>query len=92
MASPAPISNEDKLQTQLKEELTGNILPFWMAHSIDKVNGGFYGALTNDLEIQNEVPRSAILCARILWTYAAAYRKLGDKEYLDMARWAYDYL
>ena len=92
MASPAPISNEDKLQTQLKEELTGNILPFWMAHSIDKVNGGFYGALTNDLEIHNEVPRSAILCARILWTYAAAYRKLGDKEYLDMARWAYDYL
>ena len=92
MASPAPIFNKDKFQTQLKEELTGNILPFWMAHSIDKVNGGFYGALTNDLEIHNEVPRSAILCARILWTYATAYRKLGDKEYLDMARWAYDYL
>jgi len=92
MASPAPIFNKDKFQTQLKEELTGNILPFWMAHSIDKVNGGFYGALTNDLEIHNEVPRSAILCARILWTYATAYRKLGGKEYLDMARWAYDYL
>ena len=92
MASPAPIFNKDKLQTQLKVELTGNILPFWMAHSIDKVNGGFYGALTNDLKIHNEVPRSAILCARILWTYATAYRKLGDKEYLDMARWAYDYL
>ncbi len=59
---------------------------------MDKVNGGFYGALTNDLEIHNEVPRSAILCARILWTYATAYRKLGDQEYLAMARWAYDYL
>ena len=77
---------------QLKKELTENILPFWMTHAVDTVNGGFYGALTNDLEIHNEVPRSAILCARILWTYATAYRKLGEKEYLAMARWAYDYL
>ena len=77
---------------QLKEELTGNILPFWMNHSVDRLNGGFYGALTNDLEIHNEVPRSAILCARILWTYATAFRKLGDREYLDMASRAYDYL
>jgi mannobiose 2-epimerase len=77
---------------QLQEELTGNILPFWMAHTVDKVNGGFYGALTNDLQIHNEVPRSAILCARILWTYATAYRCYGDEHYLSMAKWAYDYL
>ena len=77
---------------QLKAELTGNILPFWMTHAVDGVNGGFYGALTNDLEVHNEVPRSAILCARILWTYATAYRRLGDREYLLMARRAYDYL
>lgn len=77
---------------QLEEELTGNILPFWMTQVVDKVNGGFYGALTYDLQIHNEVPRSAILCARILWTYATAYRKLGDAEYLSMAVWAYDYL
>ena len=63
-----------------------------MSHTVDKVNGGFYGALTNDLVIHNEVPRSAILCARVLWTYATAYRKMGDKEYLTMARRAYDYL
>ena len=67
-----------------------NILPFWMRHTVDHVNGGFYGALTDDLVIHNEVPRSAILCARILWTYAAAFRKLGNAEYLAMANWAYD--
>ena len=37
-------------RNQLTKELTGNILPFWMRHSVDKVNGGFYGALTNDLD------------------------------------------
>ena len=85
-----------KQRTQLKQqvytELTGNILPFWMNHTVDKVNGGFYGALDNDLTVHNEAPRSAILCARILWTYASAYRRLGDEAYLSMARWAYDYL
>ena len=91
----APATQEiDKadFRRQLKEELTGNILPFWINHSVDRLNGGFYGALTNDLEIHNEVPRSAILCARILWTYATAFRKLGDREYLEMASRAYDYL
>jgi mannobiose 2-epimerase len=92
MATTTQGLTSSDFRRQLREELTGNILPFWMAHTPDKVNGGFYGALTNDLEIHNEVPRSAILCGRILWTYANAYRKLGDKEYLGMATWAYDYL
>ena len=92
MATVTPGLTNTDFRRQLGEELTGNILPFWLTHTIDRVNGGFYGALTNDLQIHNEVPRSAILCARILWTYATAYRKLGGKEYLAMASWAYDYL
>ncbi len=92
MAATAQAFNTTDFRRQLEKELTGNILPFWMKASVDRVNGGFYGALTNDLEIHNEVPRSAILCARILWTYATAYRKLGNKEYLEMAGRAYDYL
>lgn len=77
---------------RIHKELTGNILPFWMKHTVDRVNSGFYGALTNDLVVHNEEPRSAILCARILWTYATAYQRLGGDDYLEMARWAYDYL
>jgi len=92
MAPTAQILNNSDFRRQLEEELTENILPFWIMQPIDKANGGFYGAMTNDLEIHNEVPRSAILCARILWTYATAYRKLGESEYLAMANWAYDYL
>jgi mannobiose 2-epimerase len=84
--------DKSELRKQLKEELTGNILPFWMTHAVDKVNGGFYGAVTNDLAVHNEVPRAAILCARVLWTYSAAYRRLGAEEYLSTAQWAYDYL
>jgi mannobiose 2-epimerase len=75
-----------------QNELRGNILPFWMKYSIDKTNGGFYGALSNDLQIHNEVPRSAILCTRILWSFAAAYRAFGQVEYLQTARYAYETL
>jgi len=77
---------------RIEAELRGNILPFWMAHTVDRENGGFHGALTNDLRVQDDVERSAILCARILWTYAAAYRRYGDDAHLQMARHAYNYL
>jgi mannobiose 2-epimerase len=89
MVSPLDRST---FRQELEAELTGNILPFWMAHVVDRAHGGFYGAVTNDLQIRNDVPRSAILCARILWTYATAYRLLGMEPYLSMARRAYDYL
>ena len=79
-------------RSAFERELTGNILPFWIEHVVDEARGGFHGALANDLQIHDEVPRSAILCTRILWTYSTAYRKYRREEYLSMARRAYDYL
>ncbi|MCR4405604.1 MAG: AGE family epimerase/isomerase [Anaerolineae bacterium] len=92
MVSSSLPFNKSDFRQQLEAELVGNILPFWMTHVVDEVNGGFYGAVDNDLRVHNEVPRSAILCARILWTYATAYRILGVEQYLSLARRAYDYL
>jgi mannobiose 2-epimerase len=84
--------DKTKFHTELKDELTGNILPFWLKRSVDRKNGGFYGAVTDDLQVLNDVPRSAILCGRILWTFSAAHRILGGDNYLTMARHAFDYL
>ena len=86
--------NIDKaeLRRQFSGELTRNILPFWMTRVVDKTGGGLYGAVSNDLQVDNEVPRSAVLCSRVLWTYSAAYRHFGDPEYLAMAEWVYDNL
>jgi mannobiose 2-epimerase len=75
-----------------QQELTGNILPFWLQHAVDHENGGFYGALSNDLRIDHHSPRSAILTARILWTFSAAYRYQPWPEYLAMAEYASNYL
>lgn len=76
----------------IEQELTGNILPFWVDHTPDPLNGGFWGALSNDLKINNLAPRSAVLYGRILWTFATAYQKYRLPQYLSMAERAYDYL
>ena len=90
-ASQSSIESNVAWCRSLHEELTANILPFWMTWPVDR-NGGFHGAVTNDLEILREVPRSAVLCARILWTFSAAYRAIGSAEYLTTAQWALDAL
>lgn len=81
-----------EFRQELAEELKGNILPFWIRWAVDRVHGGFHGGITNDLEVRDEVPRSAVLCARILWTFSAVHRRLGGSQYLAMASRAFDYL
>ncbi len=81
-----------RLKERMEHELRTNILPFWIAHAVDQQNGGFYGAISNDLVVNNTVERSLVLCARLLWTYSAAYRFYRDPAYLSMAHHAYTYL
>lgn len=81
------------LRRRVESELVGNILPFWIAYAPDEAQGGFHGAVTNDLRPLDDVPRSAVLCARILWSFSASARALGGAEaYLAMARRARDEL
>jgi mannose/cellobiose epimerase-like protein (N-acyl-D-glucosamine 2-epimerase family) len=42
MSPAAQVFNTTDFRRQLKEELTGNILPFWMTYTLDKINGGFF--------------------------------------------------
>ncbi len=77
---------------QFRRELTSNILPFWMKHTVDRENGGFYGAIDCDVRVDRQAPRAAVINARILWTFAAAARVLGDAAYRETADWAYDYI
>lgn len=70
----------------LHAELVGNILPFWPRHLRDP-KGGFFGLIHEDLRVEHEAPRGAVLAARILWTYAAATRLVAP-AWLATADWA----
>lgn len=75
----------------LKTELTENILPFWMDNMVDP-RGGFYGRMDGRLTLEADAPKGAILNARILWTFASAYRVIGDPRYLETAVRAKEYI
>ncbi len=81
-----------ELRERALAELTGNILPFWSGPALDTERGGVHGALSDDLVIADEVDRSAVLCARVLWTFSAAAYRMGDRSHLVPAAHAYDYL
>ncbi len=74
---------------QAENELRNDILPFWLRHTRDRERGGFFGEISNDLVINKDAPRGALLTTRVLWTFSAAYRRYHDPDYLEMARRAY---
>jgi mannobiose 2-epimerase len=79
------------LKRELKRELIRNILPFWLNHTIDHAQGGFLGHIDFHGNPVPDANKGAILNARILWTFAASYRELGDPAYLRAAERAFDY-
>jgi mannobiose 2-epimerase len=74
---------------RVESELSGNILPFWI-REVAKGDSGFVPELAEDLRPNPSQPRGPLLSARILWTYAHAYRRSQDPAHLAMARRAYD--
>ena len=89
--TPAELFAARALAAQMKKELTENILPFWMENTCSP-DGGFYGRIDGNGNLDREAPVGGIMTARILWTFASAYRILGNKEYLEMALKARDLL
>lgn len=80
------------MKSLLKDVLTHNILPFWSTRMVDHQNGGFLGRIDGEGNVVEDAEKGAILNARILWSFAAAYRVLRKPEYLDMANRAKAYI
>ena len=85
-------NNITTLRIEVEHELTTGILPFWMEKMADNVQGGFYGRIDGDDKLHADAPKGAILNARILWTFSAAYRLLRKPEYLETATRAKRYI
>jgi mannobiose 2-epimerase len=81
-----------RFRAEVEAELRENILPFWAERMRDDVRGGFFGQMTGRGEVVADAPRGAVMYARILWTFSAAYRVFGDESYADTARRAKEYL
>jgi len=80
-----------QLKQELKEELTHNILPFWMDKMTDDINGGYYGQMTGRNQLVSNAPKGGILNARIMWTFSSAALYFNNALYTQYAKRAKDY-
>ena len=72
------------LREAIASELEGNLLPFWRERGLDRARGGFVAEIANDGTVGEDAPRGLILNSRLLWTFAALYRHLGDERDLEL--------
>lgn len=79
------------LHTELYEEVTKHILPFW-DKMVDQEYGGFYGGMSKELELNKEGLKGGIAAARLLWSYARAYRYTGNPLHEEAMVHAYNFL
>ncbi|MBE9518616.1 MAG: AGE family epimerase/isomerase [Bacteroidetes bacterium] len=77
---------------ELEKELKENILSWWMEYTPDRELGGFHGHIDHLNQVVKGAGKGAVLNARILWTFSAAYRMYNQPEYLETARRAYAYI
>ena len=76
---------------ELNDEL-GRILKYWADLTPDNAHGGFYGKIDNDNQVTPGAPKGAVLNARILWTFSAAYNLKHESVNLELAHRAYQYI
>lgn len=77
---------------EMEKCLTGNILSFWIDNMQDTEHGGFYGQMLSDGTLVPTADKGAILNARLLWAFSAAYRIQGNPLYLQMATRTKNYI
>jgi mannobiose 2-epimerase len=81
-----------KMKEEMQNVLENNILKYWIEHVTDNEQGGYYGRIDGHDQVHADAEKGAILNARILWAFSAAYRVLQKKEYLLAAERAKKYI
>lgn len=82
----------DNLKETMRDVLENNILSYWLTKVKDEENGGFYGRIDGNDQVHPVAEKGAVMNARILWAFSAAYRVLKKPEYLEAATRAKDYV
>ena len=76
-ARPADPPDHAAWAARLREEIEGNVLPWWQREIFGPA-GQVLGGRANDGTLL-ELPRSAVLGTRLLWTFASAQVRLGPE-------------
>jgi len=77
--------NWHNFKKQFENELTDNILNYWVKEVYDTSRRTFFGRITNEGKKFPEAPLSAVFTTRVLWTFSAAHRFFPTAIYKKMA-------
>lgn len=76
---------------RLRREVFEAVLPWWRREMTDPA-GGHHGGRLHDGTLRDDLPRSAVLGTRLLWTYAEASRRDPAGPWRDSAEHAWRWL
>ena len=75
-----------------RKDLVDNILPFWLKHGLDRVNGGVYTCVDREGRLM-DTTKSVWFQGRCAFTYSFAYNNVEKRpEYLEMAKSCLDFI
>ena len=75
-----------------EKELIDNVIPFWMKHSKDEVEGGYFNCLDRFGNVF-DTDKFMWLQAREVWTFATLYNQQEARpEWLEMAKHGADFI
>ena len=81
-----------ELREIYRRELFDSVIPFWLNHSLDHVNGGQFNSLDRDGTVF-DTDKSMWLQGRALWMFAKLYNEVEQRQaWLDAARHIYDFI
>lgn len=79
-------------QKRYRDDLTKDILPFWLEHGLDRENGGVYTCVDRTGRLMDGT-KSVWFQGRCAFVYSFAYNNIEQRpEYLDMARSCLDFI
>jgi cellobiose epimerase len=77
---------------RVRDQLFGNLMPFWCGPALDHEQGGWMGCLSNDLKPDRTQPKGLIVNARILWAFSAVHQVRPDALFQQMADRAFEFV
>lgn len=81
------------LKQHYHDELTENILPFWLNNAKDTQAGGYHACLNRDGSVYEYDKVCMWYMGRIVWSFSHMYNELEPRqEYLDMATWGVEFI
>ena len=77
---------------QYRDELLNNVIPFWMKHSKDSEQGGYFTCLTREGQVF-DTDKFIWLQGREVWLFSMLYNNVErQQEWLDFAEHGADFL